>query len=73
MKRKPPLVAKISEDRILQLSNDMSEDMASGTTAEWRAVALYFRNEVDDQQNRINAMRGEVITFSLAFLAAQRK
>lgn len=48
MKVKPrPLIAKISRERILQLSNDLSENMRTGTTEEWRAVALYFRGELD--------------------------
>lgn len=46
-KKAKPLVAKCSEERILKLSNDVSENMASGTVGEWRAVALYFRNELD--------------------------
>jgi hypothetical protein len=42
------IAAKITEKRILQLSNDLSENIATGTTQEWRAVAKYFRDQFDD-------------------------
>ena len=54
------LVSCISEERILQLSNDMSEGIASGTVGEWRAVAQYFRNQVDKAHNDINSIRPSV-------------
>ncbi len=59
-KSKPALTASISEERILQLSNDLSEDIASGSTAEWRSVALYFRKELDRAYNDLNAIRPTV-------------
>jgi len=37
----------VSEERILQLSNDLNEGIESGSIKEWRAVALYFRTELD--------------------------
>lgn len=46
--KQPPLVAKISEERILQLSNDLSENLESGTVNEWRAVAQYFSGKLNN-------------------------
>lgn len=55
-----PIVAPISEKRILQLSNDVSEDMASGTVREWRAVAVYFRNLFDQHNQKLVSLRSSV-------------
>lgn len=58
MKKKlKPFVAKMSEARILQLSNDLSEDIESGTVEEWRAVALYFRKQVDAHQIALSELQ----------------
>lgn len=54
------LVSCLSEDRILQLSNDMSEGIASGTVKDWRAVAKYFRDQLDRAHNDINSIRPSV-------------
>ena len=53
------LVCKCSKERILQLSNDLSEGVSSGDVREWRAVALYFRNLFDQHSG---------LRFSLAAL-----
>lgn len=46
--RKPlKLLADIKEERILQLSNDLSEGIKSGTVKEWRTVAMYYRKVLD--------------------------
>lgn len=66
MKTKPKLIAKINEERILQLSNDMSEDIQSGTTAEWRAVAMYFRNLFDKSIADFGEIRTNVSLLCLA-------
>lgn len=68
MKKKPAkskkcnqaLTASISEERILQLSNDLSENIASGSLKEWRSVALYFRKELDRSYNDLNSMRPSI-------------
>lgn len=60
MSKRKPLVKAISEERILQLSNDLSEDIRSGTVEEWRAVALYFRKELDASVNRLNQVRPSI-------------
>lgn len=57
------LLAAIDEKRILQLSNDMSEGIKSGTTREWRAVAYYFRHKLDTAYNDINAIRPTVAAY----------
>jgi len=44
----PRLVRRISEDRALKLSNDLSENIASGTLREWRAVAFFWRAKFDE-------------------------
>ncbi len=44
-KQTVPLVASISQERILQLLNDLAEDIDSGTAAEWRAVANWQTRE----------------------------
>ena len=38
----------ISEDRILQISNDISEDMCSASRKELIEIVKYFRNQVDE-------------------------
>lgn len=65
-KPKKPLVAAIPEIRILQLSNDLSENVRSGTTEEWRAVALYFRNEVDRREHSLGSIRPSISAFLMA-------
>ena len=47
------LVRQCSEERILQLSNDVSEGIASGDVKDWRAVALYFRQQLDLAERRM--------------------
>ncbi len=65
--RKPlPLIASIGEDRIAQLSNDLSEGIASGSTKEWRAVALHFRHKLDALHEQVTMMRGSVSALCLA-------
>lgn len=54
------LVSCLSEEQILQLSNDMSEGIASGTVKDWRAVAKYFRDQLDRAHNDINSIRPSV-------------
>ena len=54
------LMASIDEERILQLSNDLSEAIKSGTVKEWRAVAYYFRRKMDKAYNDINSIRPSV-------------
>lgn len=58
--RKKKLISDLTEERILQLSNDMSEDIRSGSVNDWRAVAKYFRNQLDRAHNDINSIRPSV-------------
>lgn len=58
--RSTGLLAAIDEDRILQLADDLSNNIASGTTREWRAVAYYYRHKLDAAYNDINAIRPTV-------------
>lgn len=59
-RKQPSLTSNISEEKILQLSNDLSEGIASGSTKDWRAVALYFRQQLDKAHNDINAIRPSI-------------
>ena len=69
-KRKPNslhgVLAAISEERILQLSNDMSEGISSGTTKEWRAVAYYFRFKMDQLHNRTASLHSTLAALNLS-------
>lgn len=58
--RSGELWAAISEERILQLSNDLSEGIKSGTVREWRTAAKYFRDQLDRAHNDINSIRPSV-------------
>jgi hypothetical protein len=58
--RSTVLLAGIDEERILQLSNDLSENIKSGTVKEWRSVAYYFRHKLDQAHNDINSIRPSV-------------
>ena len=60
------LVSRCSEERILQLSNDVSEDIESGTVQEWRAVALYFRNLFDKERQSVGALRMSLSALNIA-------
>ena len=60
------LVSRCSEERILQLSNDGSEDIESGTVQEWRAVALYFRNLFDKERQSVGALRMSLAALNIA-------
>lgn len=55
--RKGTVVADLSEERILDLSNDLSENVNSGTVREWRAVACYFRSELDRKSQDVAGLR----------------
>lgn len=50
-----------AEDRILQLSNDLSEGIDSGTRAEWMAAARYFRDHLDTVQRELDALMADLI------------
>lgn len=63
--RSSDLLAAVNEERILQLSNDLSEGIKSGTVKEWRAVAYYFRHKLDTAHNDINAIRPSVAAMVL--------
>lgn len=54
-KRRPQ--KPVTEERILQLSNDESEGTARGNLREWKAAALYFRREHDRLWNDVGALR----------------
>lgn len=60
------VLAAISEERILQLSNDMSEGISSGTTKEWRAVAYYFRFKMDELKNRTTSLHSTLAALNLS-------
>lgn len=42
-KRKAKVIADIPETRMLRLWDEAGRGIESGTTAEWRAVAMYFQ------------------------------
>ena len=63
MPTKKQLIANISEERILQLSNDISEDIKSGTLSEWRAVAVYFRSLFDKERRDIYRIRCSIAAY----------
>lgn len=67
---KKQLIADISEDRIAQLSNDLSEGIHSGTVAEWRKVALYFREKSDIQYRNIISIKDIIIRNELEYFLA---
>lgn len=60
------VLAAISESRIIQLSNDMSEGISSGTTKEWRAVAYYFRFKMDELHNRTTSLHSTLAALTLS-------
>lgn len=53
MKKLKQLVRFISEERILQLSNDLAEGIVTGTVAEWRAVARYWQNSTESERRNM--------------------
>lgn len=59
-KKTKPLCALISEDRILQLDNDLAENIKSGTVEEWRTVARYFHDENERLCNKLSAIRPSI-------------
>ena len=66
---KPKLLAKISEQRILGLSNDLSEDIVSGTVEEWRSVALYFIDKYYDEFYKVVTARDVLVLLNLSDVA----
>ena len=60
------VLAAISEERILQLANDMSEGISSGATKEWRAVAYYFRMKMDEIHNRTASLHSTLAALQLS-------
>jgi hypothetical protein len=72
VKRTPAVAVKrivscLSEERILQLDNDLSEDIASGTVKDWRAVARYWRNQNDHLLNNLNAIRPSLAALTIGW------
>src|SRR5881396_4352210 len=66
IKRRNPakrILATITQERIDQLSNDLSEGIRSGTVEEWRRVALHFRNAYDKLNQRAQSMRTTLAAF----------
>lgn len=59
---------KISEDRILQISNDISEDMCKATNKELIEVVKYFRDELDGEILKKNNIRTIVTSKQLEIL-----
>lgn len=59
------LISHLKEEEILKLSNDLSECIASGTVKDWRAVALYFRNQLDQATAELNRVQCSVATLVL--------
>lgn len=59
------LISPLKEEQILKLSNDLSECIASGTIKDWRAVALYFRNEFDRATAELSQVQGSVAALVL--------
>ena len=60
MKPKHKKKKPVTEERILQLSNDISEGIKSGNLREWIEVAKYFRREHDRLWNDLGRLRCEV-------------
>lgn len=65
-KRKKPLLATISQARIDQLSNDLSEGIRSGTVEEMRVVALHFRYAYDRLNQQAQSIRSTLAALVLA-------
>lgn len=59
------LVRPLSEDQILKLSNDLSENIASGDVKDWRSVALYFRNAADASFRDMETIRTSVAALTI--------
>jgi hypothetical protein len=59
------LLSVIDQARILQLSNDLSEGIASGTVREWRTVAEFFRQEHDTLYSRLQSMHSTLAALEL--------
>lgn len=64
-KRRPQ--KPVTEERILQLSNDQSENINSGTLREWKAVAVYFSREHDRLWNDVGALRCSIAALTAAW------
>jgi hypothetical protein len=56
---------KISEDRILQISNNISENDGEYTKKELIEVVKYFRDEFDNSTIKINKIRDFIVTKEL--------
>lgn len=55
--KRSPLCANIDEERILQLSNDVSEFIRSGTVEEWRTVAKYWMHKHDKKNQALLCLK----------------
>ena len=65
----------ISEERILQLSNDQAEGYKTGTIEEWRAVARYWMGKHLDETMRANHVADRAMVSALeswSWLRGQR-
>lgn len=59
---------KTIEERILQLTNDHAEGMRTGTAAEWRQVADYWRDQCEVLVRSRNRIRDAVTMLALDIL-----
>ncbi len=61
-----PLVARITEERVNHLINDVHEGFDTGDVAEWRAVAIKESMRADAQALNIMRLRESLAALSMA-------
>jgi hypothetical protein len=60
-----PFVRCVNRDRILQLSNDLTENINSGTREEWMAVAEFWRDLYEHQQRATISLRDHILKHAI--------
>ena len=55
----------MTDERCLQLSNDMAEGIESGTKAEWKAVARFWQTEHAKEIHRANTLANQTLLHAL--------
>jgi hypothetical protein len=64
--KRKPLVARITEERVNWLINDVHEGLDTGDVSEWRAVAIKESMRADAQALNVMRLRDSLAALSLS-------
>lgn len=63
-----PIWNDLTEEQILQLTNNLAEDIPGGNARDWAAVARYWRDEAEKRNHQMWADRQRVLSLGLTLM-----